>query len=217
MKNIRLIDCFLTFAIAVFALGNMNPSFAGKKCNEDPNHPSCPGDDNTSDVKLFDVFITGEDVGGDGYDWIQDSGQSQVSYKEFWDDDSSGRLIHLDYFQSLWNGAGATCFPDEIFFPDNIHAALIKKAKKGSAKALIWFWGYTTLGVPGGLVPYQLGLTGSFASGGFPPAPEKTSTIDMHHWKMGLANQGQDIKAISCIGEKPDGENFSVDITVTGN
>ncbi|MHC4088020.1 MAG: hypothetical protein ACYSU5_22860 [Planctomycetota bacterium] len=41
MNILRLSTLSLTLAIAVMTLGYANPSFAGKKCTEDPNHPSC--------------------------------------------------------------------------------------------------------------------------------------------------------------------------------
>ncbi len=62
MNILRLSTFSLTLAIAVFALGYANPSFAGKKCDADPNHPSCKdggggGDDDKTLRAKFDLFI----------------------------------------------------------------------------------------------------------------------------------------------------------------
>ena len=44
MNILRLPTLSLAVAIAVLALAYANPSFAGKKCDADPNHPSCKDD-----------------------------------------------------------------------------------------------------------------------------------------------------------------------------
>ena len=44
MNRIRLSTFLLILAVAVISLGYMSSSFAGKKCDEDPTHPSCGGD-----------------------------------------------------------------------------------------------------------------------------------------------------------------------------
>ena len=62
MNILRLSTLSLTLTIAVFALAYSNPSFAGKKCDADPNHPSCKdggggGDDDKTLRAKFDLFI----------------------------------------------------------------------------------------------------------------------------------------------------------------
>ena len=59
MNILRLSTLSLTLAIAVFALGYVNPSFAGKPgaCNIEPPHPSCK-DDPVSSIK-YKVALEG--------------------------------------------------------------------------------------------------------------------------------------------------------------
>ena len=45
MNKIRLTTYLLTLTAAVMLIGYMGPSFAGKKCDADPTHPSCGGGD----------------------------------------------------------------------------------------------------------------------------------------------------------------------------
>lgn len=43
MKKMRLSTSLLTLGTAAILFGYMNSTFAGKKCDEDPTHPSCGG------------------------------------------------------------------------------------------------------------------------------------------------------------------------------
>ena len=57
MKILRLSTLSLSLAIAVFSLGYVNPSFAGKKCDADTNHPRCkPSDDDSPSENLSATF-----------------------------------------------------------------------------------------------------------------------------------------------------------------
>ncbi len=62
MNISRLSTLSLALAIVVLTLGYVNPSFAGKKCQEDPSHPSCkpPADEgNTYTAELRGAFVFG--------------------------------------------------------------------------------------------------------------------------------------------------------------
>jgi len=56
MNILRLSTLSLALAIAVFALGYVNPAFAGKKCTEDPKHPSCKDGDGDGTIPVMVTF-----------------------------------------------------------------------------------------------------------------------------------------------------------------
>jgi hypothetical protein len=45
VNKIRFSTYLLTLTATVMLFGYMSPAFAGKKCDADPTHPSCPGGD----------------------------------------------------------------------------------------------------------------------------------------------------------------------------
>jgi hypothetical protein len=57
MSILRLSTLSLTLAIAIFTLGYGNHSVAGKKCDEDDQHPSCKPDD-SGDLVVYTAELT---------------------------------------------------------------------------------------------------------------------------------------------------------------
>jgi hypothetical protein len=60
--NVRFLTFLLTLAVAAIMLGYMSPSFAGKKCDDDPTHPSCGGgDDDPEPTAVYTAVLTSGD------------------------------------------------------------------------------------------------------------------------------------------------------------
>ncbi len=60
MNILRLSTLSLTFAIAVFALGYANPSFAGKpSCENNSTHPKCKNDEPTDGSVTYEAALEG--------------------------------------------------------------------------------------------------------------------------------------------------------------
>ena len=100
------------------------------------------------------------------------------------------------------------CFGARTF---SIEAGLIKPAKKGTVQASFWFEA-NTWDNSGTTLFYLLHYTGEFMSGSaWLPESGNPGLLTMTHWKSTATNEGEDIKAISCIGE---GATTSLTITV---
>ncbi len=164
--------------------------------------PSCrmgePGDGPNS--HLYDVTISG-DLSGGGMNWQQESGNSRVNFKD-WFQDITGSL-DLSYFRLRYeNGGpfdgsrGENCFGggDVPLFQ-----AILDKSRGGSAEANFWFVGNTAT-IPSTQVMYRLRLFGVFDGlDDWPPSVSKT--MIMTDWRMVVENEGKKIKTISCVGD----------------
>ena len=202
MNILRLSTLSLTLAIAVFALGYVNPSFAGKpdKC---PDHPSCK---DGGDAK-YSVAISGDVLGNSvaGYPWSKGGGRNTINSPPY----NAGFLTDLSFFAALpveppppfTAGQATVCFAAGTF---PLYGGFINQGKKGTAQANFWFFAKTYDGIPPGSDPitvlYQLTYTGVFASGWLPEIGSP-AFLNMNEWRLHAENEGDDIKAISCIGE----------------
>ena len=102
-----LLSNLLKCIVVVSALAFSGIAAARPDCLVNPTHPSCKPDEPTGSG-VFDVVISG-DVDGLGLDWLQESGQSQIVYNDFWDT-NGGMITDLSFFRGLFVG-GANCFP----------------------------------------------------------------------------------------------------------
>ena len=129
---------------------------------------------------------------------------------------TAGVLTDLSFFAELEGGPftaiqGEVCFPPGNEFP--LEAGTITQ-RKGDAEVSFWFEGNTYEG--GHKLFYQLHFTGDFGSDWL---PVDSTVLTIHSWSLTATNVGNDIKAISCIGDgsigvRPEDIQF-VFITVT--
>lgn len=218
----------VTIAIAVMTLGYANPSFADKPIGGEHNHG---GDDDGRDKTFYDVVI-----GESGYGETI-FGESTRPWSTFGKGKSIGlgdgslghtgvgKFTDLSFFTSLKGlfgdiedvgdiPNGAKCFPlddKNILVKTLIHQGSVTQGRGGRAESRFFFDGFTfENNVP---VLYQLQLFGLFdETEAWPPGTAGHTHVIMKDWVLSVANEGQAIKSISCIGE---GETF-VTITVTG-
>lgn len=170
----------------------------------DQNHKHCnqePGDDPNP---WYNVIITGPDrIGGVAYLWgggqyWQASKNRQVNYQQFDPDPPSWGVLDLTFFRNYFaeNNNGDTCFPSGDV---QIHSVILNYKKSTGARALIWFEGSTYQDNIS--VLYQLRLNGVLDINNWPPAENSWNLMTMRKWNMGLANEGNEIQAISCLEE----------------
>ena len=212
---IKQLTLFCSFAILMLAFsGTVTPLQA--HCQPEgfphaPPHPHCPAD------QLYDVKIFGPNIGstpyffyGEGYDWQANT--KQVGFNHSDPDGPYGWMELLD-FRELFGTDGDKCFP---VGQTEIGSVILQKAKRGTAKALIWFWGYTR--DQSKEVLYHFEFNGVFDTAKDWP-PEVENTLTLSDWELHLGNEGNSIKAISCLssGEKGDGTFFNngIEIVVT--
>ena len=212
--KIRYLTLLATLVFLGFSVTTM--AHPCKHHTTDPTHEHCsqePGDDPSP---WYDVTITGPDGGGDGYDewgvgeYWKASNNRQVNYKHFDPVPSTG-LLDLTFFRNYFkeNGNGLACFPSGDV---QIHSVILNYKKSTGARALIWFHGNTYQDtVP---VLYQLSLNGEHDKDNWPPAEDTSNRMVMAKWNMGLANEGSDIQAISCLKEDTVFTGKQVDIFV---
>lgn len=118
----------------------------------------------------------------------------------------AGDFTNLSFFTVPYpNGpfredSGLNCFgsqPSVI----QLFAGSIKKGKGGRAEGHFFFEGYTKI-AGSQLVVYQLTVLGQFDPGDdWLPASGNTTSMTMIDWELTLANEGADVRNISCIGE----------------
>ena len=221
MNISRVTTISLALAVAVFALGYVNPSLAGKPgANCDPDkgdvHPSCKDDSDSGDGDdaTYRVVIVG-DVGGGSTTtpWSSGGGKKTISGRQH----NAGVLTDLNpFFQTVADEEGLPFDADKATAcfgagPHTIEAGVIKPAKKGTVQASFWFEANTWDNSATTLF-YLLHYTGEFMTGS-PWLPESGNPgiLNMTHWELSATNEGEDIKAISCIGE---GATTSLTITV---
>ena len=214
MSILRLSTLSLALAIAVFALG-YNPSFAGKPDGQG-NHDHGGGGGGNGDV--YDVDIIGADILGgskDGFPWSRSGGKDSIGGPPHAPngDSRSGTLSNLiGFFGSLlenplpFTAAQAmVCFGEGTFgMPGtyDIRGGGLGTGKKGVAQAQFWFDAKTFVEGSDRVVTYQLRYLGVFSGADWlPAAGGLPSVLNMDEWRLTATNEGQDIKAISCIGE----------------
>lgn len=210
-----------TFALFILAAsGTVTPLHA--HCVEnDPeavhsgDHPHCSG--NTTDIRLYDVTITGRNRDGnldanvfygEGNDWQANT--KQVGFN-FSNPAGPNGFLELKFFRELFSANGDNCFP---FDPTDISSVILQKAKRGTAKAHIWFDGYTNDSSKE--VLYHFEFNGVFLKAKDWP-PEDSNTMMISDWELHLGNEGNTIKAISCLssGDVDDDTDFGgIDIQV---
>ena len=196
MNILRLSTLSLTLAIAAFSLGYVNPSFAGKP-DSGGNHNHGGGSTGDDDA-TYEVFIDGDRLTGislQAFPWSGGGGNKTISGRQH----NAGVLTNLNIFSELVGGPfteiqGAACFPPNTDFP--LEAGIITK-KKGDAEVSLWFKANTWDNSDTTLF-YQLHFTGDFESDWLPVV---STDITMNSWSLTATNEGNDIKAISCIGE----------------
>ena len=82
-----------------------------------------------------------------------------------------------------------------------LHSGGLGKSRKSSANGKFWFQGFTNDGSDTPVL-YLLQLYGVFDNvKKWPPAENTDSILTMTAWKIGVENEGQAIKNISCLGE----------------
>ncbi len=128
-----------------------------------------------------------------------------------------------NFFMSLPNGEPFTmaqamnCFGMLGNF--DIRGGGLGTGKKDVAKAQFWFDAKTF--EQNLTLTYQLQYLGTFGGADWlPAATGDISFLNMNEWRLTATNEGEDIKAISCIGEGPTILPGSVVIAVenvTGN
>jgi len=214
---LKKLTLFCTFAIFMLAVGGVvTPLQAHCPDPEEypdavhsGDHPHCSG--GSTDDQLYDVQITG-DIEGVGNNW--GAGTKQVGFNFSNSAGPNGELSNLGFFRGLFGAEGDICFPDD---PIPISSVILEKHKRGTAKALIWFWAYThdTNNLTRYL--YHLELNGLFTTAkDWPPA--ESNTLEMTEWSTHLGNEGNTIKNVSCLssGDTEDDTGFAgIDIKVT--
>jgi hypothetical protein len=218
---LKKLTLFCTFAIFMLAVGGVVTPLQAHcpevtEDNPDPvhsgDHPHCR--DEPTDDQLYNVKITGY-INGVGDNW--GAGQKQIGFNFSNSAGPNGQLSNLVNFRLLFGNDGITCFPDD---PIDISSVILEKHKRGTAKALIWFWAYTR--EPGNTEQYlyHLELNGLFDEAKDWP-PLSSNILKMTEWSTHLGNEGNTIKNISCLssgdtGDTGDDTNFNgIDIEVT--
>ena len=214
---LKKLTLFCTFAIFMLAVGGVVMPLQAHcpDLEENPdavnsgNHPHCSGE--STDDQLYDVQITG-DILGVGNNW--GAGTNQVGFNFSNSAGPNGQLSNLGFFRELFGDNGTICFPDD---PIPISSVILEKHKRGTAKALIWFWAYTHDINNDTQYLYHLELNGLFTTAkDWPPA--ESNTLEMTEWSTHLGNEGNTIKNISCLssGDTEDDTDFAgIDIKVT--
>ena len=216
----RVSTLSLALAVAVFALGYAGPAFAPPP-NCPGDHPSCKDDSGSGgDGDIYTVLISGDIGGGTDAEspWIRSGGKKSIGGPA----PDSGFLTNLNpFFESVFGTDDATtCFGVGDFV---IRGGGLGTGKKDVAKAQFWFDAKTFEGIPPEseliTLTYQLQYLGTFSEPNWLPGPGETSYLIMDEWRLTATNEGEDIKAISCIGEgltsSPSGVMIAVE-NVTG-
>ena len=202
--KVRCLALLITLAFLAFT----SLAVAHPCKHHDPNHEHCsPATDPVT--SLYTVTSTGGTIPHDhglinhglisGVDWLDGAAKGDVGYSNL--KNSGSGTVDLSYFQHT-NGPfstnGANCFPSGDV---PLHSGAISKSKHSSARGMFWFVGSTN-DVPGTPVLYLLQLYGVFDNvKKWPPAKNTDSVLTMTAWKIGVENEGQAIKNISCLGE----------------
>ena len=218
MNISRLSTLLLSLAIAVFALGYVNPSSAGKPgrdCEPPSNHPSCKDEDSGTDGATFSVVIYGGGLMGESAeDWLQSfGGKNTIGLNHASAEVSDvGTLTGV----SSLTGLNPSCFPSDFMGPHGkpfqLHQASINR-KKGKAQAGFFFHGLTFEGNV--RVLYDFLLIGEFESGEWPPTDTAAppTVLKMTSWELSVEKEGQAITSISCKGEGPTPTPVTITVT----
>ena len=210
---IKQLTLFCTFAIFMLAFGGtVTPLQA--HCQPDglphaPPHPHCPADQLYS-VKIFGINENGRDsliFYGEGKDW--QSNTKQVGFNHSSPSGPNGYL-NLNAFRAHFGSEGDACFRNS---KTPISSVILQKAKRGTAKALIWFWGHTHEVGNNTLVLYHFEFNGEFVyPKDWPPEdPDIPNTLLLYDWELHLGNEGNSIKAISCLSSGELGDELVSD------
>ena len=209
---IKQLTLLCTFAIFMLTFGGAVAPLQAHCQNEGfphaPPHPHCRGD--TTDDRLYDVTITGLDefgsiiFYGEGDSWTANT--KQVGFNHPNPEGPNG-FLNLGFFREHFGDIGNKCFPDD---PTPLNSVILQKAKRGTAKALIWFWGYTHEDGNDMQVLYHFEFNGVFEKAKDWP-PESDNTLILFDWELHLGNEGNAIKAISCLdsGDADDDTDFN--------
>ncbi len=178
----------------------------------DPEPPGGGGGGKGEDGDVFTMLISG-DIGGeskDGFPWSRSGGKDSIGGPPG-DHDSgvsnSGTLTDVaTFFAALIGGPFTVDQANECFGDNNpdIRGGGLGTGKKDVAQAQFWFDAETFVENSDRVVTYQLRYLGTFKGAEWLPAPAgQISELIMKEWRLTATNEGQDIKAISCIGEGP--------------
>ncbi len=215
MNILRLSTFSLTLAIAVFALGYANPSFAAPKKCDVPNPetiPGCGGGGGDKTVATFDVLLTGPVSGNNTSDWLRFSSRGVGGS----DPHSGAFTLNLNAFL-----VGFLVHDDEdICFAaiDTIRGGHVRERKQGSAEVVLLIDG-KTFDDPDDDVVYRLLMTAG--PGAIPdnwlPIKNSAATITLTDWKLGVAgSQSPELEPRSCAGAGSfDPSSLSVTVTRT--
>ena len=206
MKKLTVLLASIFFLLFV----GLSASYAEHKKNPKAGHG---GGGSGGDDATYSVFITG-DVGGNSLEaspWSSGGGKKTISGRQH----NAGVLTDLSFFTALVNGPftaiqGSACFGA---YPFQLFGGTIKPGKKGTAQASFWFEA-NTYTEPAQTLFYLLHYTGVFNEGEvWLPEFGSPADLTMTHWKLSATNEGEDIKAISCIGEGTT--NVFIEVTNT--
>jgi hypothetical protein len=207
----------VSLLVIVMGLLLASPLALGDKplCPDDPDFewPKCESTGGDSTTRYYNVEIEGF-ISGVGNIW--GSGNKQVGFNFSDSAGPNGQLSSLGDFRDLFGTYGILCFPDD---PINISSVILEKHKRGTARALIWFWAYTRDDNVT-LHQYHLELNGLFtgATGANDWPPLESNTLEMTEWSTHLGNEGNTIRNVSCLssGDTEDDTDFNgIDIIVT--
>jgi len=201
MNILRLSTVSLTLAIAVFALGYANPSFAApKNCVDDDPRPSCPKDDPEPDPPTPSVTYTAQLTGVFATDPVNVSpnGKENTLFPDFAGDLKFVRsLVDASPAQIAWDLVFNDCAilgPTGFVFPSfTVSADNLSYQKPGGVGVALG--GIEARDKDGNLVNLHLWLIGDefdFGAGKqFVPAVGETSTFDLKRfWLTGHTEKG---------------------------
>jgi hypothetical protein len=183
------------------------------------NHPHCQGGGGGGGGggSEYGVLISMADPvdmgleGTSGDDWTESTGGKSIEGHG----SNVGMLTSLSFFtgvNSPFTGyRGSNCFRAGSFA---LHAqAGVSRGRGGRAESKFWFRAHTDNLNVVDITPLYLLIMFGTIDGDWPPALHHTTTLVMGDWELRVANEGADVKSISCIGE---GE-FTVNIEVLRN
>ncbi len=188
---------FLTVLTTLAFLGFSVSVLAGKKCEAEPNHPSCGGGGGGQPI-LYDV----NNIGGDlvyGTKW-ESGNTGSIEWGQFWP--AGTGFVDLSYFADTASSPfrpdrGANCFENNLWVP--MVGGGFSQQTNGSAWGRLWFDGRTD--DDNRSVRYMLTLEGQFADPGNSfPSESGYNELTMMTWKMEIEGGGKRIRNISCIG-----------------
>ena len=235
MKSLGLT---LTLAIALITFGYTSPSFAGKKCDADPTHPSCKDDTGggggggggDTDPALYIVEWSGDVEGNnEGSPW------AAVNKKRISlgigagppsKDRNAGQLTDLSFFTKSGSQGGPfegddgfNCLGESTEFGllgGFLQRGTINKGRHGRAELTFGFLGYTKTPpdepTDSDRIHYTLHLNsapGITFDSDWPPTTTEPTTVTVSTWELHTVG----IDDMSCSGSGDLG--FLVNVTVT--